>query len=444
MILQKQLLRKSAWLDYLIVTILLLMSGNPAFMGQTRNEACILLVSGVFLVALMRKRVVVLTSRFLIVVVVFVSILIIQCQTFGFWPFHTMIGFLLRLFIGFSAVSLVRDFLGSYVRVMAFVCSMSLVFHLLAIMHVTVGIDIIDIFSPVDSVVNPYRGFHFVVHNYIYYARIQPYHVPDPFRNSSFFWEPGVFGAYILLGLVFLGGLKARMPRSTYNYYLGAHLVALLTTLSTTGYLVLPVALLFHLDLESLRRRASRRLVALMCVPILVAAGAYLWQRDFIGEKIRHQWDSVKYREQGWYRTRFGAVIYDATYVARRPLLGWGLNEKTRHMFNAGENPIGIGNGLSDFTAKFGLVGLVTVLVSVWLGAANVYEGSRRYAFLFLLFFLLVLNGEHLLDYPAYLGLMFLGPTSPTRHSICRVANLPIPGHRRNRKYSAPILRNEA
>lgn len=69
----------------------------------------------------------------------------------------------------------------------------------------------------------------------------------------------------------------------------------------------------------------------------------------------------------------------------------------------------GQGNGLSGFAAKFGLLGLGTFLFLCWrtfyrLSGFSVYKASMA-----LLVVVLVLNGEAFLNYPLFLGLMFLG-----------------------------------
>jgi len=124
----------------------------------------------------------------------------------------------------------------------------------------------------------------------------------------------------------------------------------------------------------------------------------------------------MAYREADWERTRFGSLVYDLEYIRKRPFFGWGPNHETRHALSSGEGIIGMGNGLSDFTAKFGSLGLITVLISIWIGVYKLEKHNFMKATLFIFFIVMVLNGERLLDFSTYLGLMFLGSALEHRY----------------------------
>jgi O-antigen ligase len=137
---------------------------------------------------------------------------------------------------------------------------------------------------------------------------------------------------------------------------------------------------------------------------------------DFVGGKIAKHVDKITYRDVAWERTRFGALLHDFEYIKQRPFFGWGLNSETRHMFYGGMAPKAMGNGLADFTVKFGLVGLVTSLTCIFAGAYHLTKSNWRIAGLFVLFVVIVLNGEHLLDYSLFLGLIFVEPIACTTY----------------------------
>jgi len=112
--------------------------------------------------------------------------------------------------------------------------------------------------------------------------------------------------------------------------------------------------------------------------------------------------------------------VYNLEYIKERPFLGWGLSLETRFMDNSGDHARSMSNGLADFTAAFGLIGLLTVLTSIWIG---VYELTGRkwvVTTLFVLFVVIELNGDRLLNYSTYLGLMFLGSRLKRRSTVPR------------------------
>ncbi len=412
MIKQRFLLSRSDWVDYLIVTILLFMSGNPAFMGEIRLEFFTILTSGFFLILLLLRGKALFTPRFIVVIFILSSLFVLQCMTFDFWRAHAMYGILLRVFIGYAAVRLVRDFPRKYVNVMYYTCLISFFFHLLAIMHVSTGVDLIQFFTPLDRILSPYKGFNVLVHNFNFYARVpEQFQYSEslhtlPLRNSSYFWEPGAFSAYILLAIIFLSLAKDRFERQRYVKILAVLVIALLTTMSTAGYALLPLCLLFHLKGTHLAIRQVPKV-------FVIATGLILFfiivsQLSFGGKEILRERDRVANRAVGWELTRLGSLVSDIEYIKRHPFLGWGPNFETRWMMHGGRKPGPFGNGLSDFTAKFGFIGLLTALTCIFTGMYHLSNGNWRISALFVFFVIMVLNGEYLFDYPVYLGLMFL------------------------------------
>lgn len=440
--LEKEPRFRSAWLDYVIVGTLLLMSGTPVAMGPVRAEIFYVLTSFFFLTIILLRKEPPVTARFLVVVSVLSAILVIQCVTFNFWPFHTMLGFMLRLFIGYAAVRLVSEFPRRYVRVMYYLCIISFFFHSFSILRETTGVDLVQYFKPIDKIVKPWSGINVVVHHFPHYIGVPEYKMQDPlryFRNGSCFWEPGVFSAYISLAIVFLGLTRDKFDKRQYKRIFAVLVIALLTTMSTAGYVLLPLCLLFHVRDLSLTRRQLPKLLGFALVVAIFCVIAY--QLHFVGGKIKKHFDSIAYREPGWEKARFGSLVYDLEYIRKRPFFGWGPNHKTRHMLSSGVGIFGQGNGLSDFTVKFGLVGLVTVLTCVWIGAYQLTKRNWKISTLFVIFVVMTLNGEWLLNFSVYLGLMFLERMPKNRHSILRFENSTITAYKRN--FSTACLHGE-
>ena len=117
--------RKSAWLDYFIVTILIFMSGNPALTIEGRNEVLTVIISFCFLIMLYMRKETIATPRFIAVALIFSCVVVVQGFTFSFWPYRTIFGFLLRLFMAYAAVTLVKEFPRKYIIVMFYTCIIS-------------------------------------------------------------------------------------------------------------------------------------------------------------------------------------------------------------------------------------------------------------------------------------------------------------------------------
>ena len=68
----------------------------------------------------------------------------------------------------------------------------------------------------------------------------------------------------------------------------------------------------------------------------------------------------------------------------------------------------GMGNGFSDFTAKFGLVGMLTWFVAGGRAFVRLTGASRLLAGLIAALLFVELQGECFLNFPLFLGLMFV------------------------------------
>ncbi|HUT59452.1 MAG TPA: O-antigen ligase family protein, partial [Phycisphaerae bacterium] len=319
--------------------------------------------------------------------------------------------------IGYAAVRLVGDFPRVYVNTVFGAGVLSLLFYAPDQAARAAGVDFRGAFAPLAELVGAQNHFHILVHCF---GTAGWEH-----RNAGFFWEPGAFAGYLLLALIFLGLTKDRFERRAYQRRLILLSVCLLTTMSTMGYVVFPLVLLVHFRW---RRRpgaqGGRRLLAAYAAVVVLAVSAWaVWERSFVKRKLLSQSTDALERAHGWEINRFGTLIFDWEYVQRRPLFGWGLHSHTRYMLHPWAQVAGgQGNGMSDFVARFGLVGFAVFGLCVWRSMLAVTKGDRLRSAFVLVLLVLMLNGETFLSYPLFLGLMFLAVPRPA----ARAAMLPV------------------
>lgn len=394
---------KTDKLEYVLVGLLVCLSGNKAFTGDDRVEA-LLILSTVFLfgVFLIKDRCVI-STRFHLILYLFAALFLAQGISFYFFPFVTVAGFIIRIFVGYAVVRLVRDFPRAYIDVLFYTSIISLFFYVPEQLLHAVGVSFKSFFEPIRQLVaDPSGDFNILVYNFDIPREIH--------RNSAFFWEPGAFAGYVLLALIFLG-----LKKDTYflwDYKIRFLILSgcLLTTLSTMGYAVFPLVLLLHFN-PGARTKAEvikLILVTLAGVPLLALFFYQTWQLDFMKEKISYQHEKVLKRAPGWEKARYGTLVYDWEYIKRRPLVGWGLHDKTRHKLHYGKGPKGQGNGLSGAIHKIGIFGFGIWAFYVWRGMRCLSGRKILRSLLALCGIFLMLNGENFLNFPLFWGLMFL------------------------------------
>ena len=82
--------------------------------------------------------------------------LAVQSISFNFFPLRRIAGFIIRLFIAFATVRLVKDFPRIYINVMYGICIISLCFYVPEQLFHAVGRDFASLFMPL---ANPVRDF---------------------------------------------------------------------------------------------------------------------------------------------------------------------------------------------------------------------------------------------------------------------------------------------
>lgn len=236
----------------------------------------------------------------------------------------------------------------------------------------------------------------------------------DIVRNCGFFWEPGAFGGYIsLLTLLFFDDLKELFLSSKKKCII--ILLALLSTQSTGGYMSFGCIVLCYLAFSM---KSKTKYILL---PVVAAGALYTYDKlDFLSEKIEGQNENATELEWGEYSsTRMGTLMFDLYYVAKHPLIGNGLHERTRladhqmlsEMLKNGEAQ-GAGNGFSDTLAKWGLI---YVLAFAWLFFRNNKDVSNLKKSVFLVLVCIILQGEAFMNYPLFLGIPLFHMTSTNK-----------------------------
>lgn len=219
----------------------------------------------------------------------------------------------------------------------------------------------------------------------------------DGARNSGMFWEPGAFAGYINLAFLFyLGNIRSLIKGDPGKFIV--LLIALITTFSTTGYVVF-----FLIMVATLLFEYSRTLNVLI-IPMLlgvIAGAAVVYQASpFLKDKMEHQLSAAMALQGAFANSRFGAFAFDMHYIKKHPWFGNGLHRKTRyadHPWLHNER-LGHGNGFSNFLASMGIL-------SFGFYALLLLRYNKNHPWVFLIGVVALLQGEQLMNYPLFLAL---------------------------------------
>jgi hypothetical protein len=239
---------------------------------------------------------------------------------------------------------------------------------------------------------------------YIIYSFLESH----PLRNAGMFWEPGAFAGVIGLCLA-LNFNELSNLWNNHKWKLIIIIIALITTQSTTGYIVVFFIFVFHVIFQE-----KFKSILLVLIPIIGGVAYIIYTNtEFLKDKIEKQNEnSVTIYENEFKNTRMGSLMFDLYYIKKNPLIGNGLHYSTRYAdhplliltMDEGDD-LGHGNGFSNYLACLGIPFMVIYLFAIFINLAKI---SFKFSFLVTFVVILTLQGEQWLDFPLYLGLPFL------------------------------------
>jgi hypothetical protein len=377
--------------DVFLVFLLITISGNPAFYNDTVSRIGYPLMLPIILYLLRGRISYRFLKRYLVIFTIFAGIFAAHQINLGYLSYQGAIGFLLKIFLGGLIISTLKDrFAPVFYRVVYYIALLSLLMY--GIQQLIPPQSYPDIVSLYANREGLERFKSAIIHTVI---------TDHWYRNAGMMWEPGAFQGLINLAIL-LTPLNILIGTHERNKRFAVLVVALITTFSTTGYLIFIVVM----AVKALESRIGVALRIIMLTTILAVGTVAYFSLDFLGEKISTQYQEAMESER-FRPDRFGAFIFDISYIQKNPLFGNGMDQTTRYA----DHPeligirLGHGNGFSNFTATMGVAGISAYLLALLFSRLSTSLATRFY---FMLVIILLLQGQQFLNYPLFLGLPFL------------------------------------
>lgn len=261
-----------------------------------------------------------------------------------------------NIVFAFSVINIVKDrFKIYFTNIIYYLASISIVLFTFQILIPTPFFSLNrilqDIFPSLDIYGKSYS-------NSIVYT----FRSPHWYRNCGFMWEPGGFGAILSVALFFAIELnKFRISKKSIVLIL-----AIVTTFSTTAYLNIGIVVIFIIF------NIKERLHLLWFLPLMFVFFIYMYNLDFIGEKLNTKLNSTQteidqidspyaINQDVIPLDRFSSLIIQFQIVKNNILFGVGLQEDS---FNGIK--LNLSNGLGDYFVKYGIVGLIFLLFNLF------------------------------------------------------------------------------
>lgn len=375
---------------YLLVFILLFFSGNPLVSFWFGKYSAFV---GLFLTILIIFPKLKIDKNFIkkyrIILLGIVSITFLQFLFLPFVSILAIVNLLMKILFGAIIINYLKDMFPYYFfRVVATLSLISLILF--------ISINILGINLPSVSIgdgVNSYIVYGTSLFGYIT-------------KNGGMFWEPGAHAGVLTLCLG-LNLPKLKEYWKKYKFQLIMIILALITSQSTTGYLVGFFILLFYYI------KPKNILISLITSILLFSLGGYIYENtEFLKSKIESQFEKADEQSIGDFsNTRFGSLVFDWHYITKHPFVGNGFDNSTRYadhqyLFKGTEGDVvASGNGFSNYLACMGLFFILGYFILLW---KSTVKNGFYFALLIMILVFLNLQGEQWFNYSLYLGLPFL------------------------------------
>ena len=245
----------------------------------------------------------------------------------------------------------------TYLRVMLFICSFNLILYIS-------NVYLFQYSQSLPSLLPDLRTWDdFTFKNYIFY--FAPTGIDGnnavPFssfiRNTGLFWEGGAYQYFLNLALILSLYIKKNPIFSFPNWIF---VISILSTFSTTGYLIMAIVLASIVMGKSSKRMFFVKTVIMIPLILSVLFSPVIFNKLF-------DTDSREY--QGSTQRRILDTVIDSTIIKDYPALGIGLGNQEIWQSYSDQLSGGTSssNGLTNYLAKIGLLGfLITLYPFMW------------------------------------------------------------------------------
>lgn len=356
--------KKMSFFEYLCVFVLIIYAGRAnTFVESTSfTENPIGIILPVILAGiLMIKWRVFFNKEFYILLVCFTIYFIALSAKYNEIQPTFFLTYFFRFFIVYVVVKALKfDFFKVYEYLLFYLAVIGIVMWIIQIM--LGGDTLYYIFNSIPGI----KTFSYVSSsglNGIFYS-VQPsyvsiYNYSIITRNCGFAWEPGGFAVFLCLA-IFINFFFIKSDRNS-KIRLWVFIAALLTTQSTTGYVIFAIIIIFYI----LNKNISKILLTL---PILVIALISFSSLPFMKNKIYEIINETRTIDQLIVRTigrqdninpqRFTSFIISFRDFQNNPILGLGAHSEESWTVKLGAR-ISTISGIGNLLAQFGLVGFL-------------------------------------------------------------------------------------
>ncbi len=387
---------KPGYMDYCLVFLLIATTGMEYFY-RSQNYILLGFIISCFAFIRYRGR---LHKNLIIVLILFLVVETFQYIVFGGFNLRTFFGTYIRLLFAFIAVVTAREyFVKCYTTIIYFLSIVSLIFYFLSLLPGAENFYVNTLGALVPQIFETESGFYSEKPNIVIFNFEDT--LFSSFRNSGPFWEPGGFGVFLMIALLF----NHVSDKNIFSKYNAVFTLCIITTFSTATYITF-FMFIIYLNFNQIRKNALYSIAFLLFISLSIVAYERI---PFLKNKIE---ENIMLANETT-SSRFGSAIADYNSFIESPLFGYGrggakTNFKDEKLFDADNHR---NNGVFNLLVTYGI--FITVfyfskIFQAFKAIGRKYQLPEYYAFFSFLIIMVLGFSQGIFMRPFFYAFLFL------------------------------------
>jgi hypothetical protein len=338
---------------------------------------------------------------------IFLTIMMLQVMFFSVLELNVIVGYFFRILYAYMTIKIIGNKIVDYYNNIIYF--FSIISLLVFIPTIFFKDEIETLLSQISLIFEPFqlhdpRRSHIVIYTFgENYEDVDGDASKSWLRNSGPFWEPGGFGVFLIISVLF-EVIKTKKLLTKRNI---VFIITILTTLSTGSFLVLFALIVFYI----LTYPTKERILFLGCFMLL---SFFIYKNTyFLVEKVEKQTAKKQVSLEYTPRNRFVSGQLDVIDFMNNPILGRGRFEATRFdIKESGELQLNHrNNGTTNLLVEFGIFGFFAFFYFMYLSFKGYCEYNKfRPIFAFYATILILIMGfsQMIFIKPFFIGFSFL------------------------------------
>ncbi len=393
--------------EYVLLFLLIGLSGNPMFLYSKPIMGLSMIgITLIYAIQVLKnkKRYFIFKKNLLPYIFLVFFIFLVQTLKFNQFNIKSTIVLISNLLVSVFVIAIVKEqFYSKFVFLVTRLALISLIIHVSIILVPPILNFLVAKVVPLVPGQTTYdtslHRYHIFIHNFWQI---------DIFRNSGFYWEPGVNAGFSLLALFLNLNIFKKGLNYKWNIIL---LINIISTISTTGLIALFVLLFLHFNTK------KSTILRAFFISIMLVIGYFTFtNNEFLYFKVNQQLSNISSNAR---ESRFASALLDFQTFKEHPISGYPSNDLILDKYQLSNDHFRT-NGVFILLAQYGILYFLIYWFLLYKSSFRIFNyyilehvKSKKLAIHFIIVMLLIGFSENYFLKPIFVSFILLYAYTP-------------------------------